>query len=198
MNSFLGCSVLLLTSQQGCTYSRQVETKYEIFIAAEEAGFKHLYQLATNYVEVRYQSSFLALPDNSYDDVMFCVLDDLQKKDVLKCVLLVLYYSKSYSNDVTNMVTGVFKSEFGGTLIVSPENKETRDKGEYSIFEEGDRFWSKLDFSGTKVESNYYLGQIRTDLGRALYTGNCYSPNDRAADGSRCSKRSALSRPGGY
>jgi hypothetical protein len=30
------------------------------------------------------------------------------------------------------------------------------------------------------------------------YPGNCYSPNDIAADGARCGNRSAMSRPGGY
>ena len=30
------------------------------------------------------------------------------------------------------------------------------------------------------------------------YPGNCYSPYDIAADGTRCGNRSALSRPGGY
>ncbi|QJT80872.1 transmembrane anchored protein [Kosakonia sp. MUSA4] len=29
------------------------------------------------------------------------------------------------------------------------------------------------------------------------YAGNCQSPDDRAADGSRCGGRSADSRPGG-
>jgi hypothetical protein len=30
------------------------------------------------------------------------------------------------------------------------------------------------------------------------YPGNCYSPNDIAADGTRCGNRSAMSRPGGW
>ncbi len=30
------------------------------------------------------------------------------------------------------------------------------------------------------------------------YPGNCYSPNDTAADGTRCGNRSAMSRPGGW
>lgn len=30
------------------------------------------------------------------------------------------------------------------------------------------------------------------------YSGNCYSPYDRAADGSLCGRRAALLRPGGY
>lgn len=30
------------------------------------------------------------------------------------------------------------------------------------------------------------------------YPGNCYSPNDIAADGTRCGNRSAMTKPGGY
>lgn len=30
------------------------------------------------------------------------------------------------------------------------------------------------------------------------YPGNCYSPYDRAADGSICGRRAASLRPGGY
>lgn len=30
------------------------------------------------------------------------------------------------------------------------------------------------------------------------YPGNCYNDSDIAADGSRCGRRSAMSRPGGY
>lgn len=42
------------------------------------------------------------------------------------------------------------------------------------------------------------LAACATTQRAARYPGNCYSPYDRAKDGSSCGRRAALMRPGGY
>ena len=51
------------------------------------------------------------------------------------------------------------------------------------------------------VNYNQVQPYVRLDAGRlavAQYTGRCLYPNDEAADGTRCGKRAAMLRPGGF
>ncbi|MQB20569.1 hypothetical protein DXT90_07970 [Agrobacterium tumefaciens] len=43
-----------------------------------------------------------------------------------------------------------------------------------------------------------FLAACTTPHRPLRYPGNCYSPYDRAKDGSLCGRRAALMRPGGY
>jgi len=53
-------------------------------------------------------------------------------------------------------------------------------------------------FSDEAALSDAQIRQILIKQSISQYSGNCPCPYNRASNGSRCGKRSAYSRPGGY
>jgi hypothetical protein len=59
-------------------------------------------------------------------------------------------------------------------------------------------FASNASGTSNQTYSPSYSSLATTSYGSKVYTGNCPTPESIAADGKRCGRRSAASRPGGY
>jgi len=70
-----------------------------------------------------------------------------------------------------------------------------RTTGEYHSHNSG---YSKTSYSLPSYSTNSKSKQQQIDESIASYPGSCACPYSRTSNGSKCGKRSAWSKPGGY
>ncbi|BCL69928.1 hypothetical protein TUMSATVNIG1_18840 [Vibrio nigripulchritudo] len=181
---------------QGCASNTyEVNITYEVHIAPEKSAFDFIYSSVEEQVTSNPKSEFVVTPTE--EKQLFCLAEEEPDRMLFQCMVFVPYYGETYCDDVVAFVDKEF-STLGVEMNTVSNSYSTCLKGEYSNHAKGGKTYSILEFEGDYSETKINWSSVSRDFGRLFHKGNCYLPSDIAADGSRCGKRAATARSGGY
>ena len=190
--------LLLIFLQSGCTaYTYDITGRFELYIAPSQEYFDVMYSIVKRDVLVTPNEEMVKHPQAEDINQIFCALETKPESKIMQCMILIPYYAGTYCDDTTLIANKVFK-QFETRPEILHDSLSTCQLGEAANSPKGGKTGFILGYGGNFHIKRTDWGAIRQAIINTNYKGNCRNPSDIAADGSRCGKRSATSRRGGF
>lgn len=194
---FLLCLAISIVT--GCSsYTQEIQGRFEIYIAPDQASFDGLYDMVQKQILYDMNEQFVRRPIDGESHPAFCTMEEkTESKNILQCALLIPYYAANYCDEMQAIINSVFLTIEAQPVILD-DSLNTCYQGEYTNSPGGGKAGFILAFGADLKREYFDWNALRHNLARAFYKGNCFSPSDIAADGTRCGRRAATARPGGH